>query len=34
MTMADRDGADEAIERLNGTEVDGQEIKVEEARAR
>lgn len=34
VTMADQDGVDAAIKELNGTELDGQEIKVEQARAR
>ena len=34
MTMADQDGMEAAIDKLNGTEIDGQEIKVEQARAR
>ena len=34
VTMGDRDMADDAIKNLDRTEVDGQEIKVEEARAR
>ena len=32
VTMADQDGADAAITNLHGTEIDGQEIKVEQAR--
>ena len=31
VTMADQDGVDSAISKLNGTELDGQEIKVEQA---
>merc|ERR1712066_432345 len=34
VTMEDQDGADQAIKNLNRTEIDGQEIKVGEARAR
>jgi len=34
VTMADQEGVDEAIDKLNGTEIDGQEIKVEQARAK
>jgi len=34
VTMSDQDGVDSAISKLNGTEMDGQEIKVEQARAR
>ena len=30
--MADDDGADQAIRELNGTVIDGQEIKVDNAR--
>merc|ERR1739848_29905 len=32
VTMADDDGADQAIRELNGTVIDGQEIKVDNAR--
>ena len=32
--MADQDGVDSAINKLNGTEIDGQEVKVEQARPR
>ena len=32
--MADQDGVDSAIKKLNGTEIDGQEVKVEQARPR
>lgn len=34
MTMSDQEGVDAAIDKLNGTEIDGQEVKVEQARAR
>merc|ERR1711981_997382 len=34
VTMANHEDAQAAIEKLHGSEVDGQEIKVEEARAR
>ena len=34
VTMADKDGVDEAIKSLNGAEIDGHEVKVEEARPR
>merc|ERR1712226_1145329 len=34
VTMANHEDAERAIEKLHGAEVDGQEIKVEEARAR
>jgi len=34
VTMADKDGADAAIKQLHGEELDGQPIKVEEARPR
>lgn len=34
VTMANHEDATRAIEKLHGSEVDGQEIKVEEARAR
>ena len=34
VTMEDQEGVDAAIDKLNGTEIDGQEIKVEQARAR
>merc|ERR1711981_1342943 len=34
VTMANHEDAERAIEKLHGSEVDGQEIKVEEARAR
>lgn len=34
VTMANHEDATRAVEKLHGTEVDGQEIKVEEARAR
>ena len=34
VTMSDQDGVDAAISKLNGQELDGQEIKVEQARAR
>ena len=34
VTMADQDGVDAAIKNLHGTEIDGQEIKVEQAHAR
>ena len=34
VTMADQDGVDAAIEKLHGAELDGQELKVEQARAR
>ena len=34
VTMANQEDAERAIEKLHGAEVDGQEIKVEEARAR
>ena len=32
VTMADDDGADQAIRELNGAVIDGQEIKVDNAR--
>jgi len=34
VTMADQDGADKAIQQLNGATIDGQEIKVDAAKAR
>ena len=34
VTMEDQDGVDSAISKLHGAELDGQEIKVEQARAR
>ena len=34
VTMSDQEGVDAAIKTLHGTELDGQEIKVEQARAR
>jgi len=34
VTMVDQDGVDKAIEKLHGKEIDGQEIKVEQARSR
>jgi len=34
VTMSDQDGADNAIKELNGTKLDGQEIKVEESKPR
>jgi len=34
VTMTDQDGADNAIKELNGTKLDGQEIKVEESKPR
>ena len=34
VTMADQEGCDAAISKLNGAEIDGQEVKVELARAR
>ena len=34
VTMADQEGVDVAIDKLNGTEIDGQEVKVEQARAK
>lgn len=34
VTMADQDGVDAAIRNLHGTEIDGQQIKVEQARSR
>jgi len=34
VTMSDQDGVDSAIDKLHGTEINGQEIKVEQARAR
>ena len=34
VTMADQEGVDAAIDNLHGKEIDGQEIKVEQARAR
>jgi len=34
VTMEDQDGVDSAISKLHGTKLDGQEIKVEQARAR
>jgi RNA recognition motif-containing protein len=34
VTMNDQEGVDAAIEKLHGTEINGQEIKVEQARAR
>ena len=33
VTMADDNAADEAVKELNGTVVDGQEIKVDRARS-
>ena len=32
--MADEEGAETAIDKLNGEEIDGQEVKVEKARPR
>lgn len=34
VTMADQEGVDSAINKLNGVEIDGQEVKVEQARPR
>ena len=34
VTMADQEAAERAVEQLHGMEIDGQEIKVEQARAR